>query len=193
MVKKKSFGLFIRESRIKQGFGQRELAVKIGVAPSYLNDIEKEKRSAPKSIVIKKIAKLLKININTLNDLIVGKNEKEIIKKITKRGNQRDINVFSASLIDQKKHEFINNFQLESINNFSILKIKNNSVEILNEKISSNKKALSEDQFYIYCDSFDIQRHKQAMSYSLISCMSCNNYIKSIELNNLLISEPLIT
>ena len=48
MVKKKSFGLFIRESRIKQGFGQRELAVKIGVAPSYLNDIEKEKRSAPK-------------------------------------------------------------------------------------------------------------------------------------------------
>ena len=69
MVKKKSFGLLIRESRIKQGFGQRELAVKVGVAPSYLNDIEKEKRSAPKSIVIKKIAKLLKIDINTLNDL----------------------------------------------------------------------------------------------------------------------------
>ena len=44
MVKKKSFGLLIRESRIKQGFGQRELAVKVGVAPSYLNDIEKETR-----------------------------------------------------------------------------------------------------------------------------------------------------
>jgi len=69
MVKNKSFGSLIRESRIKNGFGQRELAVKIGVAPSYLNDIEKEKRSAPKQIVIKKISKLLKININTLNDL----------------------------------------------------------------------------------------------------------------------------
>ena len=38
----KKFGPFIRELRIKNGFGQRELAVKIGVAPSYLNDIEKE-------------------------------------------------------------------------------------------------------------------------------------------------------
>ena len=69
MVRKKSFGLLIRETRIKQGFSQRDLAGKIGVAPSYLNDIEKEKRSAPKQIVIKKISKLLKININTLNDL----------------------------------------------------------------------------------------------------------------------------
>ena len=66
---KKSFGLFIRELRIKNGFGQRELATKIGVAASYLNDIEKEKRSAPKQIVINKLSKFLKININTLNDL----------------------------------------------------------------------------------------------------------------------------
>ena len=65
---KKSFGLFIRELRIKNGFGQRELATKIGVAASYLNDIEKEKRSAPKQIVINKLSKFLKININTLND-----------------------------------------------------------------------------------------------------------------------------
>ena len=42
MNKKISFGMLIRETRIKNGFGQRELAVKIGVAPSYLNDIEKE-------------------------------------------------------------------------------------------------------------------------------------------------------
>ena len=69
MVKKKNFGLFIRELRIKNGFGQRELASKIGVAASYLNDIEKEKRSAPKQIVIKKLSKLLKTNINILNDL----------------------------------------------------------------------------------------------------------------------------
>ena len=37
----KSFGKIIRESRVKNGFGQRELATKIGVAASYLNDIEK--------------------------------------------------------------------------------------------------------------------------------------------------------
>ena len=50
----KKFGSFIRDLRISQNIGQRELANKIGIAPSYLNDIEKEKRSAPKQIVIKK-------------------------------------------------------------------------------------------------------------------------------------------
>ena len=48
------FGSFIREKRIKKGFGQRELAAKIGVSASYLNDIEKDKRSAPKLNIIKK-------------------------------------------------------------------------------------------------------------------------------------------
>ena len=61
----KKFGSYIRELRINRGFGQRELATMIGIAPSYLNDIEKEKRSAPKQTVIKKISKLLKVNIFT--------------------------------------------------------------------------------------------------------------------------------
>jgi len=63
------FGPFLRKLRIKKGLGQRELATKIGIAPSYLNDIEKEKRSAPKQIIIKKISKILNADINTLNDL----------------------------------------------------------------------------------------------------------------------------
>ena len=39
---KKKFGSYIRELRIKNEIGQRELADKIGIAASYLNDIEKE-------------------------------------------------------------------------------------------------------------------------------------------------------
>ena len=111
--KNKSFGLLIRESRIKQGFGQRELAVKIGVAPSYLNDIEKEKRSAPKSIVIKKIAKLLKIDINTLNDLAgiskgnVAPDIKEYIESNPK----------VASLIRTIKENNLDEDQIEKIEN----------------------------------------------------------------------------
>ena len=65
----KKFGSYIRELRIKNGLGQRELADKIGIAASYLNDIEKEKRTAPKQIVVKKLSTLLKANINYLNDL----------------------------------------------------------------------------------------------------------------------------
>ena len=36
------FGTYIRELRIKSEIGQRELAKKISIAPSYLNDIEKD-------------------------------------------------------------------------------------------------------------------------------------------------------
>jgi len=66
---KHTFGSFIRNLRLKNNYGQRELAQKIGIAASYLNDIEKNKRSAPKTIVLKKLSKLLKINIDDLNDL----------------------------------------------------------------------------------------------------------------------------
>ena len=46
------------------------MATKIGIAASYLNDIEKEKRSAPKQTVITKLSKILEINLNELNDLV---------------------------------------------------------------------------------------------------------------------------
>jgi len=68
-ITNKNFGTYIRELRIKNKIGQRELSKKIGVAPSYLNDIEKNKRSAPKSTVIKKIALILKADLDLLNDL----------------------------------------------------------------------------------------------------------------------------
>ena len=79
---KKAFGPFIRELRIKYDLSQRKFAQKIGIAPSYLNDIEKEKRSAPKQIVIKKISTLLKTNLNNLNDL-AGISKKEIAPDIS--------------------------------------------------------------------------------------------------------------
>ena len=69
MINKKKFGPYIRELRIDQGISQRYLAKKIGVAASYLNDIEKEKRTAPKPNVIKKLSYLLKIDNDELNDL----------------------------------------------------------------------------------------------------------------------------
>ena len=51
-IKDKTFGAYIRELRIDNKIGQRELAQKIGIAASYLNDIEKNKRSAPKIDII---------------------------------------------------------------------------------------------------------------------------------------------
>ena len=65
----KKFGKLIRELRIQKKIGQRELANKIGLSASYLNDIEKEKRSAPKLSILKKLAIELDKDVNYLNDL----------------------------------------------------------------------------------------------------------------------------
>ncbi len=64
-----TFGSFIKNARLKKGIGQRELASQINVAPSYLSDIEKNKRSAPKKEFLKKISNILEIDLKLLFDL----------------------------------------------------------------------------------------------------------------------------
>ena len=121
---KKNFGAFIRELRIKNGFGQRELASKIGIAASYLNDIEKEKRTAPKQAVIKKLSKLLKVNINNLNDL-AGISKGNVAPDISEyiENNPRIV-----SLIRSIKENNLNENQIEEIE-FSLN--KNNSKALI--------------------------------------------------------------
>ena len=70
-----TFGSYIRSLRIKNSIGQRELAKKIGVAPSYLNDMEKDKRKAPRTDLIKKLSAILKADLNLLNDLAANSNK----------------------------------------------------------------------------------------------------------------------
>ena len=139
MVRKKSFGLLIRETRIKQGFSQRDLAGKIGVAPSYLNDIEKEKRSAPKQIVIKKISKLLKININTLNDL-AGISKGSVAPDIKE---YIDSNPRVASLIRTIKENNLDEDQIEKIEN--LFNKNNNKALIIAAGLGSRLKKHTEN------------------------------------------------
>ena len=78
---KGTFGSYIRELRIKNNIGQRELAKKIGVAASYLNDMEKNKRTAPRTNIIKKLSVLLKADLDLLNDL-AGSSKKTVAPDI---------------------------------------------------------------------------------------------------------------
>ena len=109
----KKFGPYVRELRIKKEIGQRELASKIGIAASYLNDIEKEKRSAPKNIAIKKLSTILQVDINYLNDLA----------GISKGNVAPDISEFIennpkiVSLIRSIKENNLNEDQIEKIEN----------------------------------------------------------------------------
>jgi len=106
-----SFGLYIRELRIKEKIGQRELALKVGIAPSYLNDIEKNKRSAPKNDIIKKLSIILKTDLDLLNDL-AGKSKKtlppDIIEYLEKNSKL-------ISLIRSFKNNNLKNHELKKI------------------------------------------------------------------------------
>ena len=110
---KLKFGSFIREQRIKLEIGQRELAVKIGIAASYLNDIEKNKRKAPKQIIIKKISKVLKINLEDLNDL-AGISKGNVAPDI---GEYIENNPEIISLIRSIKENQLNENQIKNIKN----------------------------------------------------------------------------
>ena len=110
---KLKFGSFIREQRIKLEIGQRELAVKIGIAASYLNDIEKNKRKAPKQIIIKKLSKVLKINLEDLNDL-AGISKGNVAPDI---GEYIEDNPEIISLIRSIKENKLTEYQIKNIEN----------------------------------------------------------------------------
>ena len=106
-----NFGALIREKRLNLGIGQRELAKKIGIAPSYLNDIEKEKRTAPKLAIIKKLSKHLETNLDELNDL-AGVSKKKLAPDISEYIEK---NPKIVSLIRSIKNNNLKEIEIESI------------------------------------------------------------------------------
>ena len=124
---------------MKHGFGQRDLAKKIGVAPSYLNDIEKEKRTAPKQIIIKKLSLILKTNINYLNDL-AGISKGNVAPDI---GEFIEKNPNVVSLIRSIKENNINAEQIEIIENS--LNKKNSKALIIAAGLGSRLKKHTEN------------------------------------------------
>jgi L-glutamine-phosphate cytidylyltransferase len=135
----KKFGPYIRELRIKNELGQRELADKIGIAASYLNDIEKEKRTAPKNIVIKKLSTLLKVNINYLNDL-AGISKGNVAPDIS---DFIESNPRIVSLIRSIKENSLNEEQIEKIENS--LNKKNSKALIIAAGLGSRLKKHTEN------------------------------------------------
>jgi transcriptional regulator with XRE-family HTH domain len=60
-----TLGEVIRDQRVAKGFGLRELAKTLEITPSYLSDIENDRR-VPSEDVLAKIAKKLDLNLDTL-------------------------------------------------------------------------------------------------------------------------------
>ncbi len=118
-----SFGTYIRELRIYNEIGQRELAKKIGIAPSYLNDLEKNKRTAPKVELIKKLSLILKADLDLLYDL-AGNSKKTIAPDVTE---YIETNPKTISLLRTIKNSKLNNDEIEEL----IKKINNSKTKTL--------------------------------------------------------------
>tara|TARA_B110000483_G_scaffold232428_1_gene299971 strand:- start:782 stop:1903 length:1122 start_codon:yes stop_codon:yes gene_type:complete len=106
-----TFGSYVRELRIKNNIGQRELAKKIGIAASYLNDIEKNKRSAPKNNIIKKLSLILLADLDLLNDL-AGHSKKTLPPDIL---NYMERNLKAISLMRSIKNKNLKDHDIEKI------------------------------------------------------------------------------
>ena len=111
--KNELFGNYIRNLRLKKKIGQRELARKIGVSASYLNDIEQNKRPSPRVEVLEALINVLEADIPTINDLAgLSKNDlpPDVIEFI--RGSSELVSLLrlikAYNLTDQEIMEFEN-------------------------------------------------------------------------------------
>lgn len=55
----KDFGTTIRNLRIAQDLGLRDIAIKVGISPAYLSRIERNKERPPRPEIIKNLARIL--------------------------------------------------------------------------------------------------------------------------------------
>jgi len=69
MASKHSFGEYVRSLRLSNSIGQRELARRLKISPSYLNDIESNKRDAPRGDLVSQIGEILQADAVKLYDL----------------------------------------------------------------------------------------------------------------------------
>ena len=78
----KTLGDVIRETRVKAKKGLRELARELDIAPSYLSDIENDRR-VPADDVLRKIADSLGVIFNELMALAgrVGENAERFLRR----------------------------------------------------------------------------------------------------------------
>ena len=133
------FGTFIRELRLKKGIGQRNLAEKIGIAASYLNDIEKNKRTAPKINIINKLSNVLETDKNHLHDL-AGFSKKGVAPDISE---YIESNPKIISLIRSIRENNLNDIQIDNLE--KSLNLNNNKALIIAAGLGSRLKKHTEN------------------------------------------------
>ena len=79
--KRTTFGSYIKSLRLSRGIGLRELARLLGISAPYLSDLEKDKRAAPGTVLVRHILKILDADSEIIYDL-AGKSRNTIASDI---------------------------------------------------------------------------------------------------------------
>ena len=64
------FGDYIKKKRQERNITLRAFADMVGIAPSYMSDIEKSKRNAPTQEILDKMIEVLNLNEDEKNELL---------------------------------------------------------------------------------------------------------------------------
>ncbi len=64
------FGEYIKQKRQEKNITLRAFADMVGIAPSYMSDIEKSKRNAPTQEILDKMIEVLNLNEDEKNELL---------------------------------------------------------------------------------------------------------------------------
>ena len=204
----KTFGSYIRELRIDNDIGQRELAKKIGVAPSYLNDMEKGKRSAPKNSIIKKLSVILKADLNLMYDL-AGASKKSIASDIEEFiiNNPRITSLIRLIKENNISDDEINNIE-KKMNNFetkSLIiaaglgsRLKKHTENLPKCMLDFNGKTLLQRQVEAYNEcgikNITVVRgyKKEKINYRNLNYISNDDYKNNNVLNSIFYAEKII-
>ncbi len=74
---------YVKDTRVKRGLSQAELAKLADLSPSFICRIEKGDYKSVTVASLNKLSRALKVSINDLNDLVLDKNPKEDLLKKT--------------------------------------------------------------------------------------------------------------
>ncbi len=103
-----TLGEKIRRARISNGFGLRELARQVDKAPSYLSDIEHDRR-IPSEAVLRDVCKILSLDIDEMLSLAgrYGEETERYLKQ----------NPAAGSLFRRVSKSRLNDAQLQELHN----------------------------------------------------------------------------
>lgn len=76
------FGEYLKQKRMEKGITLRNFADLVGIAPSYMSDIEKSKRNAPTEDILNKMIEALDLNDDERNNMLdLAATSKDLLAK----------------------------------------------------------------------------------------------------------------